>query len=146
MANEPDVVIVGGGIAGSALAIALARGGVEVVVLEATEVFEDRVRGESMMPWGVAEAAGLGVLDPLRAAGAHTAPLWKRYPASGDDVTEIPVGLLVEGVDGNLNLEHRLVEQRLAGEAVLDEAACAATRSHRALAHRPRGRTPPAIT
>ena len=51
-----DVVIVGAGIGGSALAKALADDGLGVVVLEQSEVYEDRVRGESMVPWGVAEA------------------------------------------------------------------------------------------
>ena len=75
---DDSVVIVGGGIAGSALATALARAGRPVVVLESTDVFRDRVRGESMMPWGVAEAQALGVADLLHAAGAHTVPIWKR--------------------------------------------------------------------
>ena len=80
-----DTVIVGGGIAGAALAIGLARAGRDVLVLESTDVFRDRVRGESMMPWGVAEAQTLGVADVLTAAGGHTAPLWKRY-SEGDPV------------------------------------------------------------
>ena len=56
-----EIVIVGGGIGGAALATALARDGLDVVVLEASEQYEDRVRGESMMPWGVREARELGV-------------------------------------------------------------------------------------
>lgn len=47
-----DVVIVGGGIAGSSLAVLLSRGGVDVTVLERTTAYEDRVRGETMPPWG----------------------------------------------------------------------------------------------
>jgi 2-polyprenyl-6-methoxyphenol hydroxylase-like FAD-dependent oxidoreductase len=78
-ATHGPVVIVGGGIAGAALATALARAGQQVLVLESTEIFRDRVRGESMMPWGVAEAQVLGIADLLHAAGAHTAPLWKRF-------------------------------------------------------------------
>jgi NADPH-dependent 2,4-dienoyl-CoA reductase/sulfur reductase-like enzyme len=48
-----DVVIVGAGIAGGALATALARSGVSVLLLEKTRLHHDRVRGESMVPWGV---------------------------------------------------------------------------------------------
>src|SRR5260221_664610 len=59
--DTSDVVIVGGGIGGSALAAALAADGRDVVVLEQSEVYEDRVRGESMMPWGGAEARALGI-------------------------------------------------------------------------------------
>jgi len=60
-----DAVIVGGGIGGSSLGTALARDGLDVIALEASEVYEDRVRGESMLPWGVKAARSLGVEDVL---------------------------------------------------------------------------------
>ena len=41
-----DAVIVGGGIAGSALGGALASAGKSVLILERSERFEDLVRGE----------------------------------------------------------------------------------------------------
>jgi menaquinone-9 beta-reductase len=59
MRDRSDVVVVGGGIAGSALAYALASEGLGVTVLEASEQYEDRVRGEAMQPWGVQEARNL---------------------------------------------------------------------------------------
>jgi len=114
------VVIVGGGIAGASLAAALAGAGMAVEVLEATERFEDRVRGESMMPWGVAEAAELGVAEVLVAAGAHVAPVWRRYSEGSDEPREIPVGFLVPGVGGTLNLAHPV-----ACQALLDRAEAA---------------------
>jgi 2-polyprenyl-6-methoxyphenol hydroxylase-like FAD-dependent oxidoreductase len=105
-----DVVIVGGGIGGSALATALARDGLEVVVLEATTEYEDRVRGESMQPWGVAEARELGVEQTLLDAGAHIATAWNHYDADvPTEVTEanpIPVSIMAPGVSGSLNLRH----------------------------------------
>ena len=51
-----DVVIAGAGIGGSALATVLARAGLGVLVLEKETEYRDRVRGEWMAPWGVAEA------------------------------------------------------------------------------------------
>jgi flavin-dependent dehydrogenase len=54
-----DVIIVGGGIAGGALSIALARGGLDVVVRERSDRYEDRVRGEWLATWGAAEAREL---------------------------------------------------------------------------------------
>jgi 2-polyprenyl-6-methoxyphenol hydroxylase-like FAD-dependent oxidoreductase len=50
--DQPAVTIIGSGIAGSALAAALATAGVPVLVLERTEQFVDHVRGEYMHPWG----------------------------------------------------------------------------------------------
>src|SRR5450432_3447785 len=67
-----EIVIVGGGIAGMALASALARDGREVAVLEASIEYEDKVRGEEMCPWGVAEARDLGVERALVDSGART--------------------------------------------------------------------------
>jgi 2-polyprenyl-6-methoxyphenol hydroxylase-like FAD-dependent oxidoreductase len=67
-----DVVIVGGGIAGSGLALVLARRGATVTVLERQQDYADRVRGEYMHPWGVAEAQRLGILDTLLSAGGSS--------------------------------------------------------------------------
>ena len=51
-AVDCDVAVVGGGIAGSALATVLAREGLDVVVLERQRAYADRVRGENLHPWG----------------------------------------------------------------------------------------------
>ncbi len=115
--QNTQVVIVGGGIAGSSLAFSLARAGRDVVVLEASEHFDDRVRGESMMPWGVREAQNLGVASVLLAAGAHTAGLWRRY-GEGSVPRDVPVGLLIPGVNGSLNLHHPTACQALLDAAV----------------------------
>jgi len=68
---SPDVVIVGAGIGGSALARALADAGLGVVLLEKTLEHRDLVRGEWMAPWGVAEADRLGLTPLYEAAGAN---------------------------------------------------------------------------
>jgi menaquinone-9 beta-reductase len=69
-----DMVVVGGGIAGAALALQVARARASVLVLERETVFRDRVRGEWLAPWGVAEARMLGLEDALATAGAHPLP------------------------------------------------------------------------
>ena len=102
---QKDVVIVGAGIGGSALAKVLADDGLDVLVLEQCEVYEDRVRGESMMPWGVAEARRLGVEQTLLDAGAHIAPTWVNYHLP-DRRDEIPAGMLIPDIPGSLNLRH----------------------------------------
>ena len=60
MTRHCDLVVVGGGIAGSSFAIVMARSGYDVVVLEKEKQFRDRVRGEVIYPWGAAEIIRLG--------------------------------------------------------------------------------------
>jgi choline dehydrogenase-like flavoprotein len=69
-----DLIIVGGGIGGSALATVMARAGKSVLLLEQSEVYEDRVRGEWIAPWGVAEVQRVGLYDLLMGAGGHHLP------------------------------------------------------------------------
>ena len=52
-----DVAIVGGGIAGAALATVLARDGYEVLLLERQTSYRDKVRGEILVCWGVARCS-----------------------------------------------------------------------------------------
>ncbi|RPJ43668.1 MAG: FAD-dependent monooxygenase, partial [Candidatus Latescibacterota bacterium] len=73
-----DLIVCGGGIAGSALARAMAEKGARVLLLERTLEFKDRVRGEGVHPWGVAEAEELGVRDLLAANCAREIPKWTR--------------------------------------------------------------------
>lgn len=74
-----DVITVGGGLAGSALANALAAQGMKVLVLEQQAVFKDRVRGEQMHPWGVAELRELGLYDLLASKCGHELPWWDLF-------------------------------------------------------------------
>ncbi|HZP43387.1 MAG TPA: FAD-dependent monooxygenase [Candidatus Binatia bacterium] len=66
MTTAPDVIAVGGGLGGAALARALAVRGVRVLVLERERQFRGRVRGEWIAPWGAAEARA-DVVPPARA-------------------------------------------------------------------------------
>jgi 2-polyprenyl-6-methoxyphenol hydroxylase-like FAD-dependent oxidoreductase len=120
MADVTDVAIVGGGIGGASLAYALAKEGLGVTVLEASEEFPDRVRGESMQVWGVKEARDLGVESIMMDAGAHITPVWKQYDEFAGEAGEIPMGMFIEGIEGTLNLGHPV-----ACQAVIDAAAAA---------------------
>jgi 2-polyprenyl-6-methoxyphenol hydroxylase-like FAD-dependent oxidoreductase len=77
-----DVITVGGGLAGSTLATESARAGHKVLVLERQTQFKDRIRGENMLPWGVAAARRLGLVDCLLASGGHQPPYWITYMAA----------------------------------------------------------------
>jgi len=58
----------------SALAIAMGRSGARVLVLEKETKFRDRVRGEALAPWGVAELRALGIADLLLKTCAKEVP------------------------------------------------------------------------
>ena len=55
----------GGGLGASVLARAMAERGTRILVVEREERFRDRVRGEALAPWGVAEAKRLGIHELL---------------------------------------------------------------------------------
>ena len=74
-----DIITVGGGIAGSILARAMAEHGAKVLVLESATSFRDRVRGEAMGPWSTKETMDLGVYETLMAAGANHLRYWNEY-------------------------------------------------------------------
>jgi flavin-dependent dehydrogenase len=67
MTADYDIITVGGGLGGAALAKAMAERGCRVLVLERETRFKDRVRGEWLAPWGVAEAQTLGANGAMRA-------------------------------------------------------------------------------
>lgn len=87
--NSPqfDLVTVGGGLGASALAIAMARNGARVLVLEKETQFRDRVRGEGLAPWGVAEARALGIADFLLKTCAKEVP-WVEMGFGPRNLTE----------------------------------------------------------
>jgi len=105
-----DLAIVGGGIGGSALAIVMARAGRSVLLLERSEVFEDRVRGEWIAPWGVAEVKRLGLYDLLIGAGGHHLTRHVTYDESVEPAAAeagiLPLGIFKEGVPGPLCIGH----------------------------------------
>lgn len=66
-----DVIIVGGGLAGSALALGLARTGVSVTLIERAVFPRDKPCGEGLLPHGVAKLAALGAASLLDEAQAQ---------------------------------------------------------------------------
>ena len=108
--DDSDVVVVGGGIAGGALACALARGGLRVTVLERSTEYRDRVKGEYLQPWGVAEAQRIGLFDALLAAGGNVITRMIGYeenlePAEAE-AGALPLDEVLPGVPGALGVLH----------------------------------------
>lgn len=110
MSEAPEIVIVGAGVAGAGMAIVLARQGHSVLLLEKSKTHQDRVRGESITPWGVEEARRIGILDTLLSVNDHYASKLVLYGEGVDpDVAlarAIDLSAIVPGIKGNLKLRH----------------------------------------
>ena len=116
-----DLIIIGGGIGGSALAATMARAGRSVLLLEKSTDYEDRVRGEWIAPWGVAEVQRLGLYDLLRDAGGHHITSHVTYDESRQpeaaETTALPLGIFAADVPGPLTIGHPHHCQTLFDEA-----------------------------
>lgn len=117
-----DLIVVGGGIGGSALSAVMAQAGARVLLLEASEAYEDKVRGEWIAPWGVTEVKRLGLYDLLVSAGGHHIESHISYDENRDPEAArsapAPLGVFAPGVPGPLCLGHPQHCQTLFDEAV----------------------------
>jgi 2-polyprenyl-6-methoxyphenol hydroxylase-like FAD-dependent oxidoreductase len=108
--REAEIVIVGGGIAGNALATVLARVGHSVVVLERELEYTDQVRGEFIALWGLAEAAALDLMEVLRQAGGFHTPRAVAYdenaPLERAEAAARDLSNLLPGVPGPMCCGH----------------------------------------
>jgi len=116
-----DLVIAGGGIAGSAMAIVMGSAGKTVLLLEPLVAYEDRVRGEWMAPWGVTEAKRLGLYDLLLRAGGHHLKRHVTYDesrsAAESEARAMPLEVFAPDVPGPLCIGHPHHCQTLFDEA-----------------------------
>ena len=113
--QEHDVIVIGAGVGGAAQALALARGGLRVLLVERRSGPGNINRGDSLLPAVTRLLAGWGVLERVRAAGA--APVAKMR------VFHLTRGLLMEAPLGDpaghpyLVLPHPEIERALTEEA-----------------------------
>ncbi len=117
-----DVVIVGAGIAGGALATMLARGGKQVLLLERTDAYKDIVRGEWIAPWGLIDAQKAGLSEVLAGVSTHNLTYHVEYgegidPAEADE-TKQKVAEMMPGLPGPLAIGHPQTCQALFDAAV----------------------------
>src|SRR2546426_446370 len=96
--TDYDLIVVGAGLGGAALARTMANAGTRVVVLEQEEKFRDRVRGEFMKPWGVADAQQLGIQDLLQRCGCYVSHVEMGLGPARDLTATTPQGLSGTGL------------------------------------------------
>src|ERR1700748_1356944 len=119
--SEYDLIVVGGGIGGSALSAVMAKAGKRVLLLEQSTHYEDRVRGEWIAPWGVVETKRVGLYDLLRGAGGHHLARHISYdesrPAADSEARTLPLSIFAPDVPGPLCIGHPHHCQTLFDEA-----------------------------
>ena len=79
-----DLIIAGGGIAGATLGKVIAESGARVLIIERELKFRERIRGELVHPWGVAEASDLGIYELLLSKCAHEIRWLTSYSGTGE--------------------------------------------------------------
>ncbi|WP_038171103.1 FAD-dependent oxidoreductase [Tomitella biformata] len=117
--DRPDVVVIGGGVAGCALAVRLAAAGLVVTVLEREIAYRDIVRGEAMVPWGYGEAVALGVADAImETEGASvmtkTVPYDESLSVAEAQARPTDLSTSVPGVGGVIGIGHPELRESLA--------------------------------
>jgi 2-polyprenyl-6-methoxyphenol hydroxylase-like FAD-dependent oxidoreductase len=121
MATRYDIAVIGAGIAGSAFATVAASHGAEVLVLERQTSYRDKVRGEYLHPWGVAEARRLGVEDALLGAGGtwitHAVGYDELVPPEAAEAAPFRFADLRPDVGGAMDVGHPAACQALADAA-----------------------------
>ncbi len=120
---EFDLALIGAGPGGCACALAAARGGLRVALLDPRSEAEDRPCGEGVMPAGAAALASLGLGD-LLSRGRPFRSL--RFFLGGDPLLEVPLAApavaiprpdLLRALDGAVSGERRIVRIRSSGRA-----------------------------
>jgi len=111
-----DLVVIGGGIAGSTLGRAMALHGAEVLIVEKELHYRDRIRGEVLLPWGSVEAKTLGIYDILLRSGAREAPCQVIY-LEGEPTPPRHYPSSTPGQTGLLSFFHPDMQETLARAA-----------------------------
>lgn len=94
--------MIGGGIAGCAIAYGLSQAGRKVTMIERDLSEPDRIVGELLQPGGVAALEALGMADTLE--GLDATPVEGYCVISGERQVEIPYPKIGEEVDAMLDL------------------------------------------
>ncbi len=120
--NIYDIITVGGGLGGSSLAQTMAKHGARALVVERETHFKDRVRGETLLPWGGAEAKTLGVYDLLQEKCGHEVP-WLDFYIGPTQVIHRDLVATTPHHTPTLNFYHPAAQEHLLQAAAESGAA-----------------------
>ncbi len=108
-----DLITIGGGLAGACLGRALALHGARVLIVEHETRYRDRVRGESIHPWGVAEARALGIADLLLDTCGQEVHWWRGSAVGMPGITERDLVATTPAHAGELTFHHPAMQETL---------------------------------
>ena len=115
-----DLITIGGEIAGATLGRALTSHGARVLIVERESRFRDRVRGETVRPWGVAEARALGIADLLLDTCGQEVRWWRSSAVGVPGMLERDLIATPPARAGELTFHHPATQEtllRVAAEA-----------------------------
>ncbi|XP_062987204.1 squalene monooxygenase [Elgaria multicarinata webbii] len=95
--HDPEVIIVGSGVLGSALAAVLARDGRKVTVIERDLKEPDRIVGEFLQPGGYNALKDLGLGDAVEGIDSHTINGYIVHDLESKSEVEIPYPAMADG-------------------------------------------------
>src|SRR3954469_20799754 len=107
---EVDVVIAGGGVAGTAAAAAVQQLGYRVLLIEPGQNDDRRLAGEVFHPPGVAGLAELGLLPALTGGSIATIKGFSVF--SDGNCIRLPYDAVPAHGKAGLCLEHGLIRER----------------------------------
>ncbi|KAI3361456.1 hypothetical protein L3Q82_013620 [Scortum barcoo] len=105
-APEPDVVIVGAGVLGSAMAAVLARDGRRVTVVERDLKEPDRIVGELLQPGGYRALKELGLEGSVEGLDAHVVNGYVIHDMESSTEVEIPYPQAEESIQCGRAFHH----------------------------------------
>ncbi|KAM8847145.1 squalene monooxygenase [Synchiropus picturatus] len=104
--EDPDVVIVGAGVLGSAMAAVLARDGRRVTVVERDLKEPDRIVGELLQPGGFRALVDLGLEGSVEGLDAHLVKGYVIHDRDSGSEVEIPYPQEEDGVQCGRAFHH----------------------------------------
>jgi flavin-dependent dehydrogenase len=116
MTDRPKILIVGAGVAGSSLAVRLAREGFRVTLAERDGFPRHKLCGEFISPEALIQFKNLGVLDEMLAIGGDRISETVFYSARGRSVS-VPSGWFENGTLGALSISRAEMDLRLLDKA-----------------------------